>query len=109
MYSDAPYQRALKATAQLEEGWHVEWTGWKMMPQWPLKTGQWWCIGPEKEYYLVESWAADTENSLLTLQHLQDECRLRLRMLIYQHNVIEKARAAHETAGDDPSPPGSGS
>jgi len=80
-------ERALKTTAHLEEGWHVEWTGWKLSPSWPLKMGTWWCFSKDKQFFLnAHCWVGDDQKDSSVLGHAKDESHLRLRMLIYEHS-----------------------
>ena len=78
-------ERALKTTAHLEEGWHVEWTGWKLSASWPLKMGTWWGFSKDKQSFIqADCWVGDEEKNSSVLGHAKDESRLRLRMYIYE-------------------------
>jgi hypothetical protein len=78
-------ERAFKSTAHLEEGWHVEWTGWKLCSSWPMKMGAWWGVGPDNKTFIqARCWVGDEEEDSSVLGHAKDESRLRLRMYIYE-------------------------
>ena len=75
----------LQATAHLEEGWHVEWAGWKLCSSWPLKMGSWWCSSDDKKFFIqARCWVGGDEEDSSVLGHAKDESRLRLRMYIYE-------------------------
>ena len=79
-------ERAFKATAHIEEGWHVEWTGWKLCPSWPLKMGTWWAVDKNDKKIFIQArcFVGDEETDSSVLGHAKDESRLRLRMYIYE-------------------------
>jgi hypothetical protein len=84
-------ERALKTTAHLEEGWHVEWTGWKLSSSWPIKVGTWWCSSQDKKYYIQSRcFVGDDQKDSSVLGHAKDESRLRLRIYILEHQAMRE-------------------
>lgn len=83
--------RAEGATQRLEEGWTVEWTGWKISDSWPLKVARWIAFSDDKKW-CVEApvWVADNEEDRAVLGHAKDESRLRLRMNILRHETLKR-------------------
>ena len=79
-------ERAFEATAHIEEGWHVEWTGWKLCMSWPMKQGTWWCFSKDEKKTFIQArcFVGDEEKESSVLGHAKDEARLRLRMYIYE-------------------------